>query len=200
MLCANLIIRLDRGVDLMFLIKHLRRLDVLTRKWILVCIFNGTGLQDNVYILLYVDDLIIITGSKEKMEMFKMDLMKRFDMVDLKEIKLFLGIRITRTASAIQLDQTEYIKTILKRFNMENANSRNTPQEHKMNLKLMDSDEQCEAPCKNVMGCLRYIMKYTRPDINITVNILSRYATKGNLEVWNNIERLLKYLSGTKDL
>ncbi|MGZ7308756.1 hypothetical protein ACXWRC_09255, partial [Streptococcus pyogenes] len=40
----------------------------------------------------------------------------------------------------------------------------------------------------------------TIPDLSICVNIPSRYSSKMNKELWQNINRVLRYLNGTIDL
>ena len=48
----------------------------------------------NIYILLYVDDLLIITLDINTMKNVKQYLISRFLMVDMQELKFFLGINI----------------------------------------------------------------------------------------------------------
>lgn len=123
--------------------------------------------------------------------------MSKFKMVDLNEIKLFLGIRFTRTPEYLTLDQSEYIKSVLKKFNMSNCNPCHTPLETNLDFKKLNSKEHYEAPCLNVMGCFIYLMKCTRPDLCFAVNIIGRYIKYHNREVWNNLQRMLKYLQAT---
>ena len=113
-------------------------------------------------------------------------------MTDLKEIKLFLGIRIERNNNIITLDQNAYIKTVLNKFNMNDGNAVSTP--------LPNSDEKYDAPCRNLIGCLMYIMVCTRPDLSTAINILSRYCNKNNKELWQCLKRLLRSLKGSMNL
>lgn len=75
-----------------------------------------------------------------------------------------------------------------------------TPLENKLNYEALNADEKYNAPCRNVIGCLLYLMKCTRPDLIISVNILSRYTNKNNKELWLCLKRVLRYLKGTIDL
>ena len=65
---------------------------------------------------------------------------------------------------------------------MYDCNSVNTDLPTKLNFKDLNSDEKYEAPCKNLIGCLMYIMVCTRPDLSTTINLLSRYSNKNNKE------------------
>ena len=73
---------------------------------------NRGDLNKNIYVLLYVDDLVIATKDLNTTNNFKRFLMKQFDMTDLKEINYFLGIRIIKSNSECSLDQTTYLKSI----------------------------------------------------------------------------------------
>lgn len=162
-----------------------------------IYILKGNDKRDNVYLVLYVDDLLICTGSQVRMDELKTYLMKRFLMVDLKEIRFFLGIKIQRSGNKLTLDQSAYIKTVLEKFNMVDCNPVKTPLVSNINFINLESEIEYNAPCKSVLGCLMYIMLCTRPDICYAVNVTSRYAAKNNIEVWNTLKRILRYLKST---
>ena len=163
-------------------------------------ILNKGHISRNIYVVLYVDDLVIATADINKMNNFKNYLMKKFSMVDLKEIKYFLGIKIERNIDKITLDQSAYIKNVLLKYRMSECNSINTPLETKLNYEGLNSDENCGKPCQNLIGSLMYIMLCTRPDICASVSILSRFANKNNITLWEYLRRILKYLKGTIEL
>lgn len=166
------------------------------------CIYflDRGDIDKNVYILLYVDDIVIICKHIETMNKLKAHLMREFRMVDLKEIKLFLGIKIERSNGKISLNQTAYIDTILTRFNMSECNAVSTPMESKINYQALNSGEKFDAPCQSLIGCLIYLMICSRPDISTAINILSRYASKNNKEIWQCLKRVLRYLKGSRVL
>lgn len=118
-------------------------------------------------------------------------------MTDLQEIKLFLGIKIERKENVLTLDQCAYIKSILKKYNMVDCNSAQTPLETKINYEALNSDIKINAPCRNLIGSLMYVMLCTRPDLSTSVNILSRYANKCNAELWKCLKRVLRYLKSS---
>lgn len=166
------------------------------------CVYfiKGNSVQEDIYIVLYVDDLVIITGDMEKLAYIKGVLMKKFEMVDLNEIKLFLGIRITRTADTICFDQSAYTKSVLTKFRMENSKPVATPMEAKLDhVALSEDNVNCEAPIRSAIGSLMYLMLSTRPDISVAVNIISQYTNKKNDYLWKCIKRVFQYLNGTSD-
>lgn len=154
-------------------------------------------LSRNIYVILYVDDVLIVTKEVNTMNNFKNLLMHKFKMVDLKEISLFLGIRIQRTESEISLDQSTYLKSVLNKYNMDECNPVSTPLPIKLNYALLDSDENCGAPCRHLIGSLMYVMLCTRPDLCTALNMLSKYQNKSNKELWQNLKRVLRYIKGT---
>ncbi|CAK9834334.1 Copia protein, partial [Anthophora retusa] len=165
-----------------------------------IYILDRGNISENIYVVLYVDDLVIATGNKETMINFKSYIMNKFKMTDLKEISFFLGIKVERIDDTITLDQSTYIKTVLEKFNMHESKAVSTPLPSKLNYVALNSEEKYEAPCRNLIGCLMYIMICTRPDLSIAVNLLSRYTNKNNQELWQNLKRVLRYLKGSSNI
>lgn len=93
---------------------------------------NKDHMYENIFVIIYVDDLVIITGKMDTMSNFKNYLTKHFRMVDLKEINLFLGIKIQRNETEISLDKSVFLKTVLNKFNMIDCKSVNTPLQVKL--------------------------------------------------------------------
>lgn len=165
-----------------------------------IYILNNGTVSKNVYLVLYVDDVVIACGDISILNEIKCYLMKRFQMTDLQQIKLFLGIKVTRHNNIITLDQSSYIKLILNKFNMQDCKPISTPLETKVNYEALQSEDTYNAPCKNLVGNLMYLMLCTRPDLSTCVNILSRYTNKNNKELWKCLKRVLRYLKGTINL
>ena len=69
---------------------------------------------------------MIATVNIQTINYFKGYLMNRFRMSDLKDIKLFLGIKVERNGSTITLDQNAYIKTVLNKYKMYDCNAVST--------------------------------------------------------------------------
>lgn len=83
---------------------------------------------------------------------------------------------------------------------MSECNAISTPIPTNLNYKALEADEDCGAPCRNLIGCLMYVMLSTRPDLCATLNILSRYQNKSNKELWQCLKRVLRYIKGTLDV
>ena len=71
--------------------------------------------DDPTYLLLYVDDMLIVVKNKTHVQKLKAKLKKEFDMKDLKEAKKILGMEITRDRGA-QADFGYPKRTMFSRY------------------------------------------------------------------------------------
>jgi hypothetical protein len=85
-----------------------------------------------VFIVLYIDDILLIKNDILMMEVIKFSLRKSFSMKDLGEAMYILGIEIYRDRSnmLIELRQDAYIDKILNRFNMQDSKKGFLPMSH----------------------------------------------------------------------
>lgn len=165
------------------------------------CLYTYGKGDERVYMLLYVDDLLICSKNKINIERLKKALMNKFKMKELGEIKEYLGISIENNyrENVVTMNQTKYIESLARKYQIESGRLYSTPME--TNLKIEKADE-CNSRIKyrNLIGALLYISSNTRPDISFSVNYLSRYQNNSNESHWKYALRILKYLYLTKDL
>ena len=74
-----------------------------------------------ITIALYVDDLILASKSEEALQPIKAALKAVFEMKDLGEAELILGIRMQRTEGLISLDQAHFIRDLVAQHQQENS-------------------------------------------------------------------------------
>jgi hypothetical protein len=79
-----------------------------------------------VILLLYVDDLLL-TGEEKLITECKKRLASEFEMKDLGLMHYFLGLEVWQSPERIFLNQGKYVVEILKRFDMLECKSMNTP-------------------------------------------------------------------------
>jgi hypothetical protein len=170
------------------------------------CVYLNKTDKFVTFVVIYVDDLLIMSTDIDEVEMIKRRLMKKFNMKNLGLVKEFIGIRIEKTSEGISIDQEAYIDQILSRFKMEDANVVLTPLNvsEKLNgdgpKSQKEIDHMSKIPYQEANGCLLYLSKTTRPDISYAVNLLSRYSSNPNTQHWSSVKHLLRYLKGTKSL
>lgn len=129
----------------------------------------------NAFILLWVDDLLI-AAKPGIIESVKRTFTEMFEMKDLGEISLYLGIEfnVDNDDNTISMSQTKYAMKLLENFGMQNCKPRYTPCEVKSNV--LDKtllDENDAKVYRQIVGCLSYLMTCTRPDLAYTVTKLS---------------------------
>ena len=83
-----------------------------------LCIYTRSKNDNLTTILVQVDDLIILCDSQELVEEIKTNLFSKFDMKNLRELSLFLGISFKITEDFITMDQSHYLEVVLKQFNL----------------------------------------------------------------------------------
>jgi len=161
-----------------------------------------------MFIVLYVDDLVLLSNSLAFLNEVKLKLATLFDMKDLGEAHYVLGIQITRDRSnrSLSISQQEYIKTIADRFGMSESNAVDTPLStsdplSKLDCPANDIDKEAMAskPYKSAIGALMYAMLGTRPDIAYAITALSQFSSNPGEKHWKAVKRLIRYLRGTID-
>ncbi|KAG8481121.1 hypothetical protein CXB51_025897 [Gossypium anomalum] len=162
-----------------------------------------------VYLLLYVDDMLIAAKDKGEIRKVKAQLSEEFEMKDLGPTKKILGIEILRDrkTSKLYLSQKGYIEKVLCRFNMQSAKPVSTSLAAHFRLSSVlspQSDDEIEymshVPYSSAVGSLMYAMVCSRPDLSYAVSAVSRYVVNPNKEHWKAVQWILKYLRGTTDV
>nr|GEX83882.1 retrovirus-related Pol polyprotein from transposon TNT 1-94 [Tanacetum cinerariifolium] len=167
------------------------------------------GDDDFIILLLYVDDMLIVSKNIERIAQLKRDLSKSFAMKDLGPAKQILGIRIFRDRGAkkLHISQEQYIEKVLRRFNMDKAKVVSSPLTS--NFKLTDKDclsykknieKMNRVPYASAIGSLMYAMVCTRPDLAHAVGVVSRFLSNPGKKHWEAVKWIFRYLRGTSKL
>ncbi|RVW25345.1 Retrovirus-related Pol polyprotein from transposon RE1 [Vitis vinifera] len=88
-------------------------------------IFNNHGTI--LYLLVYVDDIIITGNNVEAAQTFIQQLSQRFSLKDLGPLTYFLGVEVTSHTNGLFLSQRKYIVYLLNRTHMTEAKPAHTP-------------------------------------------------------------------------
>ena len=137
------------------------------------CLYYKKDTNICIYILIWVDDIVIACRDVEMMNDTKQLLSQRFKMTDMGQLSWFLGIEFVINKDCIMMKQTSYMRTILKKFNMENCKPVSTPFEEMSNDSKSKSISTTLYKC--AVGSLIYCMICTRPDLSWVVTKLSQY-------------------------
>ena len=66
-----------------------------------------------VYLLVYVDDIVLTGNSPSFLQSLILQLSSKFELKDLGNLHYFLGLQITRTTNGLFLNQTKYAHDLL---------------------------------------------------------------------------------------
>jgi hypothetical protein len=160
-------------------------------------------------ILLYVDDLLIGSASKQTIVEIKEQMSLKYEMKDLGIAKKFIGLELVDVKDedgnciGLGVHMGDYVGKILAEYGMEACKSVSTPMES--GLKLYEfregQDQEADADLyRSLIGSLNYAACLGRPDITRSVNALARYSSKPSQIHLNAAKRILRYLNGTKRL
>ena len=166
------------------------------------CVFIKKSEIGFAIIAVYVDDMNLIGTSKELSKTVEY-LKKEFEVKDLGETKLCLGLELEHKANGIIVHQSTYTKRVLKRFYMDKAYPLSTPmvvrslEPHKDSFRPKEPDEEIlgpEVPYLNAIGALMYLAQCTRSDITFALNLLVRFSFEPTRKHWNEIKHIFHYL------
>ena len=155
-----------------------------------------------IYLLIYVDDIGLISKDTKELNATKAKIMETFEARDLGSCTYFLGMDIIRDREnrSITLAQHRLTNDLLTKYNMLEAKSLSTPLSVATKLtKEGDILDPSEYPYAQLVGSLMYLSICTRPDISQAVGALARYMAKPTMAHWQAAKGVLRYLAGTAD-
>ena len=87
------------------------------------CIYTKRSEYGEIYIAVYVDDLLIIGPNENEIDHIKTQLSEKFDIEDKGDISFVLGMKIERDRirKTLMITQKQYAEEVAKRFNMSNS-------------------------------------------------------------------------------
>nr|GEV49489.1 retrovirus-related Pol polyprotein from transposon TNT 1-94 [Tanacetum cinerariifolium] len=162
-----------------------------------------------LYLVLYMDDMLIDAPNKDQVRELKDQLSNEFDMKDLRDAKRILGmeIRRDRKIGKLTLSQTDYISKVLKKFNMSSCKPVPTPlaphfklSSHECPKSEEDKEDMSRVPYSSAVGSLMYAMVCTCPGLVHVVSVVSRYMHNPGKMHWEAAKCIIRYLKGTSNI
>ncbi len=172
------------------------------------CVYKLIHEGSVVFLILYVDDILLIGNDVGKLSEIKIWLAKQFDMKDLGEAAYVLGIQIFRDRKnrQLSLSQASYIDKMMIRYSMQDSKKGQLPFRHGVHLSKehspktpQEEENMRQIPYASAVGSLMYAMLCTRPDICYAVGVVSRFQSNPGPEHWNAVKHILKYLRRTRN-
>ena len=172
------------------------------------CIYLKVSGSKFIFLILYVDDILLATNDLGLLSETKKFLSNNFEMKDMGEAYYVIGIEIFRDRSQglLGLSQKAYINKVLERFRMDKCSTSPVPIQKGDKFSLMqcpkndlERKQMENIPYASIVGSLMYAQTCTRPDISFAVGMLGRYQSNPGLDHWKAAKKVLRYLQGTKD-
>ncbi|XP_068663023.1 uncharacterized mitochondrial protein AtMg00810-like [Aristolochia californica] len=178
---------------------------VVTNKWPLHqldvknAFFNGTLTEKHshtIYILLYVDDIIITSNNSALITRFTRELHSEFATKDLGPLSYFLGIKASPTSDGLFIGQLKYARDILTRAQLLNSKPVLMPMVISRHLSADGSLFSYPTLYRSLVGALQYLT-ITRPDIAHAINSVSQYLHAPTEDHFLAVKRIFCYVKGT---
>ncbi|XRB21194.1 retrovirus-related Pol polyprotein [Pseudoscourfieldia marina] len=159
----------------------------------------AVGTENEIWILVYVDDIIFASKNEQTKDIFAGHLRKKYRITEPAQLTWALGMKVSFAADGIILTQDLYMSKILERFGFTSAaKSATTPLAHGTTLTRADEeDAEARHLAQQFVGAILYAAVISRPDLSSTVRAMSHVMSKppSNFEACK--KHVLRYLSGT---
>jgi hypothetical protein len=101
-----------------------------------------------VYLVVYVDYLLITGNNEAYIASIKKEFKKGFEMTSMGYLHYNLGIEVTQNPKYVFISQKKYIEELLNKFGMADCNLLSAPMEQ--NLKLTSKEGNVFDECNNI--------------------------------------------------
>ncbi|KAI5336302.1 hypothetical protein L3X38_015569 [Prunus dulcis] len=162
-------------------------------------LFTYHHAHHTIFLLLYVDDIVITGSHSGFLQQFISALGCEFEIKDLGALSYFLGLQVTTSNGCLHLSQLQYAHDLLKRSHMLDCKPTSTPLAAKISLSASDGDLlSSPTSYRELVGCLQYLT-ITRPDLAFAVNTVAQYMSAPRTSHMIAVKRILRYIKGTLD-
>lgn len=147
-----------------------------------------------LYVLVYVDNIIVTGSDSSAINQFVNDLNYHFSLKDLGKLNYFLGIEVNYTLNEPFLNQKKYILDLLKKASMEKLSCSPTPMASTCRFSAHEgSSVEYESFFRSIVGALQYVV-ITKPDIAFAVNKACQFMHRVLDTHFKAVKRILRYL------
>ncbi len=165
----------------------------------------------SLYVIVYVDDIKIFVSINQIIDELSDYLKIKYEMTDLRDVKWFLRMKITRlfknqtnqSEEIILLTQIKYIRNLLIRHEMKKCAFVITSMTE-IKLKKSLSGYKCfENQLKQFQILLdefMHLMIQIKLDLAYSVSRLAQFMSNSINDHWTTLKRVLRYLNDIKDL
>jgi hypothetical protein len=174
------------------------------------CVYKRDTSQGKIILAIHVDDVLVAATTKSMIDDFNQEISKTFEISTNNPLTSYLGMSIDRNreSKTIKLSQPGYISEMLAKYlpsNSTNTITPSTPMSASPYAKLKHTDTTLLKPPKvheymSKVGSLMYLAIHTRPDIAYAIGCCARKMQNPCVYDMTAVDRILRYIEGTKDL
>jgi hypothetical protein len=162
------------------------------------CVYVGSWLNTAVYLTIYVDDGLILSSNEDIIQTVLATIESKFELKS-GEATTYVGLEITQMRGEILLTQNAYINSVLETFNMTDCKPTSVPMQPNQEL-IPATVCDDHLPYRELIGCLIFLARSTRPDIAYATSKLAQFVTYHDETHWKAAKSILRYLRGTTNL
>ena len=161
-----------------------------------------------ILLVVHVDDMLIATTTTKQRDWLIEKLKQHWEIkVELNPTWL-LRMKITQDpeTGSIKLDQSAYLREVIKRFGVPEGKTSRVPMQPGVYLRACGENETSDLPddmkslYQAIIGSCMYAATQTRPDISYPVSHLSKFLHNPTSLHMNAANRLLQYLNSSIDV
>ena len=161
------------------------------------CVFK----KENVIILIYVDDCIINSRTKEGLDETMAAIKEHFTITDEGEIEEYLRIQIDREPGFLRMSQSNPINRIIEAIpgmNKENPKSIPLSPTLIMTKDLNGKTRQEYWSYRSLIGMMNYLMNTTHPELAYSIHQCARFCNDPKHSHEQAVKDIVRYLINTR--
>jgi len=162
-------------------------------------LFLCTTSTGYVFLLVYVDDIVITGTDSTLISRLQQHLRDSFHMKDLGSLTYFLGLEVHSSPSGIYMHQQKYTHDLIALAGFQASSPVDTPLE--VNVKFQSDDGDLlpnPSLYRQLVGSLNYLT-ITRPDISFAVQQVSQFMQSPRHLHLAAVRRIIRYLLGSSN-
>ncbi|KAK9073343.1 hypothetical protein SSX86_007667 [Deinandra increscens subsp. villosa] len=149
-----------------------------------------------LYLLVYVDDLVLTGNNPSQLKSFISILHKEFATKDMGSLSYFLGLEVVRSPAGLFLSQSKYAHDIVNKAQLLDSKPVYTPLAASQVLTSQGVPYSDPTEYRSLVGALQYLT-ITRPDLSFAVNQVSQFLHQPTVDHFQCVKRILRYVKGT---
>jgi hypothetical protein len=149
-----------------------------------------------MFVLVYVDDIIVASSSQKVTEGLLCKLKQEFALKDLGDLHYFLGIEVHKVTNGIILSEDKYASDLLHRVGMKDCKPVSSPMATGEKLSVLQGTslgQQDSTKYRIIVNALQYLT-LTKLDISFVINKVCQFLHALTTARWTVVKRILRYL------